>query len=446
MTAEIAILNKESVALAADSAVTIGESEDKIYNSANKLFALSKFHPVGIMISGSANFMGTPWETIIKEFRNQLYDESYYHLEDYANEFINFTETNKLGISEEFQSSYVEQVAWSIFAQIKREIRERTDEYISQNVKTDIDQTKKIVSKVIDEIYQTFSKRPDLDNLPDNYVKNLKKNFKKEISGAIYVFENLPERLPLNKKNENKLFELPFFILSKKIFPEKPTSEVVIAGFGDKDIFPALISYEIESRVLNKVKYNLPKENIYRMSDHSSPLIAPFAQSEMVYTFMRGIDPNLKESIENSLKTRFKQFSKEITNNLQGIKDETDAKKKRFENKLNKKVFEILEQFKGDIKEQFVDKHVSSILTSVGVLPKNELANMAEVLVHLTLFKRRVAFDQKETVGGAIDVAVISKGDGFIWIKRKHYFKPEYNPWFLKTYFKKYKRGEKNEN
>ena len=274
----------------------------------------------------------------------------------------------------------------------------------------------------------------------------MKKNFKKEVSEAINVFENLPERLPLNKKDENKLFEIPFVVLSKKIFLGNPMSEVVIAGFGNEDVFPVIISCGVESRVLNKVKYNIPENKIHKMSDHSSPLIAPFAQSEMVYTFMRGIDPNLKESIENSLKTRFKQFSEEITNNLQGIKDETDAKKKRFEDRLNKKVVEILEQFKGDIKEQFVDKHVFSILTSVVALPKDELANMAEALVHLTIFKRKVAFDQRETVAGAIDVAVISKGDGFIWIKRKHYFKPEYNPWFLKTYFKKCEKNEKNEN
>ena len=37
-------------------------------------------------------------------------------------------------------------------------------------------------------------------------------------------------------------------------------------------------------------------------------------------------------------------------------------------------------------------------------------------------------------VGGPIDVAVISKGDGFVWIKRKHYFKAELNLHFLDNY------------
>lgn len=39
-----------------------------------------------------------------------------------------------------------------------------------------------------------------------------------------------------------------------------------------------------------------------------------------------------------------------------------------------------------------------------------------------------------ESVGGPVDVALISKGDGFVWIERKHYFKPELNPRFLARY------------
>jgi len=47
MTAEIAILNKSAVALAADSAVTIavGSKEEKIFDTADKLFELSDRDP-----------------------------------------------------------------------------------------------------------------------------------------------------------------------------------------------------------------------------------------------------------------------------------------------------------------------------------------------------------------------------------------------------------------
>ena len=45
----------------------------KVFNTANKLFALSKHHPVGIAVYGTATFNGyIPWEIIIKEYRKTL--------------------------------------------------------------------------------------------------------------------------------------------------------------------------------------------------------------------------------------------------------------------------------------------------------------------------------------------------------------------------------------
>lgn len=62
---------------------------------------------------------------------------------------------------------------------------------------------------------------------------------------------------------------------------------------------------------------------------------------------------------------------------------------------------------------------------------------MAESLVNLTAFKRRMTSVEADTVALPIDVAVISKGDGFIWIKRKHYFEQTLNPYFFANYYRK---------
>ena len=70
MTAEVAVLNKLAVALAADSATTIniiGQNRPKIY-TAQKLFPLVRNQPVGVMIYSNAEFVGIPWETIIKMY------------------------------------------------------------------------------------------------------------------------------------------------------------------------------------------------------------------------------------------------------------------------------------------------------------------------------------------------------------------------------------------
>lgn len=49
------------------------------------------------------------------------------------------------------------------------------------------------------------------------------------------------------------------------------------------------------------------------------------------------------------------------------------------------------------------------------------MAALAESLIDLTGFQRILNFDPEE-VGGLIDVAVISKNDGFTWISRKSWY------------------------
>jgi hypothetical protein len=91
MTAEVAVMNKGAVALAADSKVTVGSGiTEKTYETVNKIFTLSKVHPVGIMIFGNADFMGFPWETIIKLYRQQKRNRSEPYVEAWGEDFWRF--------------------------------------------------------------------------------------------------------------------------------------------------------------------------------------------------------------------------------------------------------------------------------------------------------------------------------------------------------------------
>jgi hypothetical protein len=88
MTSEVAVLNKTAVALAADSKITVDpEGRHKTYDTVNKLFALSKYHPVAVMIFGNAEFMKFSWETIIKLYRQNLDSRSLPTIREYANDF-----------------------------------------------------------------------------------------------------------------------------------------------------------------------------------------------------------------------------------------------------------------------------------------------------------------------------------------------------------------------
>ncbi len=101
MTAVVGILNKKAVAIAADSAAT--SSNGKIFNKANKVFALSKMHPIGLIIHNSDSFMNTPWEVIIKMYRNKLGDTCFDTLEEYKKDFIAYLVGEKFFSSDDHQ-------------------------------------------------------------------------------------------------------------------------------------------------------------------------------------------------------------------------------------------------------------------------------------------------------------------------------------------------------
>ena len=64
MTTEVAVLNREGAAIAADSAVTLRDEvaqDETVYNSANKIFELSAHHPVAIMVHGLGSYGIIPW-------------------------------------------------------------------------------------------------------------------------------------------------------------------------------------------------------------------------------------------------------------------------------------------------------------------------------------------------------------------------------------------------
>jgi hypothetical protein len=434
MTAEICVMNREAIALASDSAVTIGDGT-KIYNSANKIFTLSKFHPVGIMISGNASFMNIPWETVIKNFRKKFHDKCLDHLEDYAEEFISFLGNKDSDISLDIQKLYVTQVSASIFNEIRQKLIEAVEVHITDNKSVDVTEINVKLSNIINEIHRSFSVAPDLDALPKDYSATLKKEFDVIIQKTM---ADIFEKLTLSEDNVKKLQELVYFIFVKQIFPndENMTSGVVICGFGDKELFPSSIAYNIESSILNNVKYRI-KERL-KAEANGTAAIAPYAQGEMVHTFIHGIDPKYRAVIETYTNDNLTKLTELIIDNLDILKDKTKPEKDSFKEQLNKKISEdIISNFKNQMDLYSQENHVNPILQSVAVLPKDELASMAETFINLTSFKRRVASDQKETVGGPIDVAVITKGDGFIWIKRKHYFKPELNQHFLRNYNRK---------
>lgn len=432
MTAEIAIMNKEAIALAADSAVTISQEKgQKIFTSANKVFALSKYYPVGIMVYGSASFMGIPWESIVKIYRNKSGKQKSDTLKEYADKFIAFLDNGNPLFPETEQEKYLYGSTKGYFTLIRKEIEEKVKSIVETEGKITNSQVKQITSDVIKEYYDKLQKTKMLPSIPKNHMEDIVNKYGGDINE---VRKNVFGELPISTDSLNQLRNISASLFSKDIFPVG-ISGVVIAGFGDGkgETFPSLKSFDIEGIVNNKLKYRYSKNSSAEIGFENNATIIPFAQREMVTTFMEGIDPYLHDQTEGYLSEIFDKYPEIIVDNI----EKYDSNEKRqLKKKLKKVSTKIFLDYKEHVETYRTENYVNPVIRVVGMLPKDELAAMAESLISLTSFKRKVTMET-ETVGGPIDVAVISKGDGFIWVKRKHYFKAELNPQFFSNYYRR---------
>jgi hypothetical protein len=204
-------------------------------------------------------------------------------------------------------------------------------------------------------------------------------------------------------------------------------SGFVVAGFGESELFPSFIEYQIEGVIYQRFLRLRPGKSA-AISSEIGANISPFAQAEMVHTFMTGVDPAFRENLDSVLSGLLDRFSQMAESQITA--DLAEDKVSQFRLALKDAVTASMNQFRQELTDYSRRRHIDPVIDAVALLPKDQLAVMAETLVALTSFKRRMSKDL-ETVGGAIDVAVISKGDGFVWIKRKHYFDAVLNPRFF---------------
>ncbi len=410
------------VALAADSAVTIGAQ--KVYNTANKIFALSNFHPVAIMIYGNSNFMGVPWETIIKSFRSEIEDERLNTLVEYCEKFLEFVKEDERLVIDAAEDERVREVFNSFLLEVLSKISD-----LIANESDSPEPGESEVVKIIDMNMTLILEALESEEYLKNYDETFKNDFEERHKSNILEVLNENIYVELPEQTVEIIVKIALNLFSRSVFYE--SSGVVITGYGEKELFPSLYEFEIAGSYCGRFMYSEKLPIIIastqdEKNNTTTASIRPFAQKEMVYSFMEGIDPFLSKVLFDSLEDIFIQLPDmlQVAMKKQFSEDEQEQ--------IRKTGFNVIDEFENVLRKVINNRYVEPVMDIVEVLPKEELAAMADALVNLTSFKRKITKDT-ESVGGPTDVAVISKGDGLIWIKRKHYFKPELNHHFFKN-------------
>lgn len=414
--------------MAADSAVTMTMGRDvKIFPTANKIFALSNTEPVGIMVYGGAGYMGVPWETVIKVLRSRLGGKSFSHLADYAKWFRDALTSSSDLIIGEATKDYIKQCVVDYYEFIHQEAEWQKKALAER-------QGGKVLRAEVVEIYHEviaahashWRSGKTIPGLTNSKLVKIRRMLKEPVEIFIEkLFENLPMPKPV-RRDLHFIAEALFTRNAKA--SHSSDSGVVIAGFGRDDIVPALTAMDIRGILDGVLQWRQGHD--YSMELMRYGAIIPFAQTDEVQNFLDGVHPDYQLRLDTDFRSILKKATEIILGEIKGIDAAEKSRTKAATSKLLSTEFDA---YRKKLTRFRIEQYSMPILHVLDGTPKDQLASMAESLVNLTSFKRRVSM-QAETVGGPIDVALISKGDGLVWVKRKHYFPSDLNHQFFSRY------------
>lgn len=201
-----------------------------------------------------------------------------------------------------------------------------------------------------------------------------------------------------------------FFIANSLFVKWNYETELVFTGYGNEQKYPQLIHVTIKGVENGELKYNTKDFEIISISDDHPSDILYFGQIDITATLTEDLSENEenKELCEGTMKI-FYNMGRELVNT--GLIDEFDLK---------------LPDCYGAIKSAFNTRHRNmrqKWYDTVKDYSLQEMASLAETLIKATELHRSITF-QQESVGGLVDLAVITREDGFQWLNRKSWYEP----------------------
>ena len=417
MTSEVVLMNRQAVALAADSATTVsywadGERKTRYFKGANKIFNLSKHQPIGLMTYDSANVQGVPWEILIKSFRDEIADNSYPTVKEYAENLFLYIERNSTLFSHDYQVKQfmAETVNAGLYIFVSVVHDKKYESARTAATK------RKASDSALRKIERDIKRAGQIGNLTKEEVDEAVNKYLDSAQEEFSEYKAIKEHQ--NTIDISKIAELSIRSVFSPAVPNSEKTGIVVVGYGEGDYFPVMLEYSCYGIILGKFVYEEKGEEI--IDPENTSVVSPFAQGDMIRTFIFGVSPDAIRNIDSLFGKALQGFCKELE----------EAGHLAPDKKLTDIIASTRESYSSDLLGRQLKSHSWPLRNAVGMLPIDELAELAETLVSLESLKERVT-RESESVSGPVDVAVISKSDGFIWIKRKHYFNSELNPRFF---------------
>ncbi len=343
----------------------------------------------------------------------------------YVGDFFDYLTTQ--AFTPDCYVEYVKQRAVELFTFIAREADTRVENKIKEKGNIEDSEVEQIHTHCIRDAYDNVRAAQKKLMIKRADIAESLTNHRSVVRDTI---NELLENRPVKGPNKRKLIDA--CLLVAIVFPGMNQSGLVIAGFGHDDVFPSAKAFEIHKILDGTIQFFPTFDGDISLDNTVN--IKAFAQANETQNFMNGVSQRISKYLATDMqKILAGAFVDNVTELLieDGIlsADKSDEYKERLVN-AGRGVHAYIKNSVDEISQR---EFSGPIISAVAFFSPTEMAIMAETLVSLESFKQQVTL-RSETVGGPIDVAVITRGDGFIWVKRKHYFSPELNHQFFTNY------------
>lgn len=238
---------------------------------------------------------------------------------------------------------------------------------------------------------------------------------------------------------DDKLLAETFYYYIGVDYCKEYISGLVFVGYGEDELFPSLYSLDILTGRKGYLYHTSESNKVQINNYNSTAAILTFAQNEVMQTIINGLRPSYEKFILDDVTSYIQGLTDRFLNDI--IPEPLSPYQRKNIEQLKKEY--SVDNFKNLLADQMRQDYTNDLINTVAELDKTDLAKMADYFVSLTSLIKRMQ-PHEEEVGGPTDVAVISKGDGFVWIKRKGYFDPNLNFGYFKKYFEDYNNQADN--
>ncbi len=378
--------------------------------------------------------MSTPWEVVVKMYRNQLNNKSFGTVSDYQADFINYLKSKNyfstiVGITRSLNSSYYK--IFNHFLSISIQITSNQNADYA-NI-TDNERATRILpnlKSILQENINTLKTSPNhlggFDMWTDGEIRNIIDTIA-PVEIAINNYSRLADIVRGDVVTIQLFSEYIKSYLKSGDFRLSNSSGLVFIGFGEDEIYPHCTCSELAEVLDDKIRWKIASDIV--INEDQSSAIQAFAQGDDISNIIDGIHPTYASQFYDQIGLLLSNYNKTLANLVSSV--DPGLASQIISIDTQPLVQNLMQQMTA------FQSHFSTnpTINAVRLFSKEDLAELAESLIYLTYLKKRMTFTD-ETVSKPVDVAIISKGDGFVWIKRKFYFEQDLNPHFLRNHYK----------